>query len=532
MCEVPPRSIQLRFIQKVQRELTATTDLWEYAVSKQWVAALQQFIEDDTKCGLKVPPLSATEWDDDNMYVGEKKWRVLASWYGVDSQYSFRRRSTECRYIRIQGFSEGMNGQPESMEYVLADNKLDFLTTFCCLLKDLSSDLGKLPFINIYFWESLDYVEFQLRCMLKVHPGKDVRLWLSFCDDGVEMLLEDISVYDQQHDSVGAILCGKYPELLGALQKRQGEMPAHMPQVIPGVTMVKEVLSHFFVSNLWQLTLCLEVLSPTVGAQSLASAPCPTVNAVPKAFLNLPLDHLFQAESKTQNSDWDEDLKRLLDDSVSGFSRLVIEQRDKVQMRTEQLLRNARESYLSLEQQVKERMEEVALKEKRLTEREKELNERDHELNSKLAKFKSMLTEFLMKKERFEKEAAQMAEQNSITASRVELNVGGVRYTTSIPTLLKEEGSTLQGMFRGQHALKPDTDGSYFIDRDGTHFRHILNFLRDGPASLQHLPQGDLHLLSELQAEAEHYQLHKMADALRVRMAESRAGGDYVSLPS
>ena len=58
-----------------------------------------------------------------------------------------------------------------------------------------------------------------------------------------------------------------------------------------------------------------------------------------------------------------------------------------------------------------------------------------------------MLTEFLMKKERFEKEAAQMAEQNSITASRVELNVGGVRYTTSIPTLLKEEGSTLQGMF-------------------------------------------------------------------------------------
>ena len=35
-------------------------------------------------------------------------------------------------------------------------------------------------------------------------------------------------------------------------------------------------------------------------------------------------------------------------------------------------------------------------------------------------------------------------------------------------------------MFSGRHPLKKDEDGSYFIDRDGTHFRFILNFLRDG----------------------------------------------------
>jgi hypothetical protein len=34
-------------------------------------------------------------------------------------------------------------------------------------------------------------------------------------------------------------------------------------------------------------------------------------------------------------------------------------------------------------------------------------------------------------------------------------------------------------MFSGRFALAPDAaDGSYFLDRDGTHFRHVLNFLR------------------------------------------------------
>lgn len=34
-------------------------------------------------------------------------------------------------------------------------------------------------------------------------------------------------------------------------------------------------------------------------------------------------------------------------------------------------------------------------------------------------------------------------------------------------------------MFSGRFELQPDENGRYFIDRDGTHFRHILNFLRN-----------------------------------------------------
>ena len=38
----------------------------------------------------------------------------------------------------------------------------------------------------------------------------------------------------------------------------------------------------------------------------------------------------------------------------------------------------------------------------------------------------------------------------------------------------------LHAMFSSRFETKPGEDGSYFIDRDGTHFRYILNYLRTG----------------------------------------------------
>ena len=34
-------------------------------------------------------------------------------------------------------------------------------------------------------------------------------------------------------------------------------------------------------------------------------------------------------------------------------------------------------------------------------------------------------------------------------------------------------------MFSGRFELTPDADGAYFLDRDGTHFRTILNYMRN-----------------------------------------------------
>lgn len=62
----------------------------------------------------------------------------------------------------------------------------------------------------------------------------------------------------------------------------------------------------------------------------------------------------------------------------------------------------------------------------------------------------------------------------------VRLSVGGALFETSIDTLCRDANSMLAAMFSGRHNATTDEDGRYFIDRDGTHFRYILNYLRDG----------------------------------------------------
>ncbi|XP_005092171.1 BTB/POZ domain-containing protein KCTD7 isoform X2 [Aplysia californica] len=62
----------------------------------------------------------------------------------------------------------------------------------------------------------------------------------------------------------------------------------------------------------------------------------------------------------------------------------------------------------------------------------------------------------------------------------LELNVGGVYYTTSLSTLVKSQDHMLSAMFSGRHLVAKDKDGRYFIDADGTLFSHILRYLRSG----------------------------------------------------
>ena len=123
----------------------------------------------------------------------------------------------------------------------------------------------------------------------------------------------------------------------------------------------------------------------------------------------------------------------------------------------------------------------------------------------------------------FQREATRVREeQESIDAmskkldqvhfsSTVKLNVGGQHFTTSVQTLTKDPNSMLAAMFSGRFDMKPSEDGSFFIDRDGTHFRFILNFLRTGKLTL---PEGAT-FIKELEEEAEFYQIQGLIDALR-----------------
>jgi hypothetical protein len=95
---------------------------------------------------------------------------------------------------------------------------------------------------------------------------------------------------------------------------------------------------------------------------------------------------------------------------------------------------------------------------------------------------------------------------SSTFPSVISLNVGGIIYTASLATLTRYSKSMLAAMFSGRMPLETDTNGNYFIDRDGKLFRHVLNFLRSGQLCL---PKGFTEL-EQLKQEVDFYQLKDM----------------------
>lgn len=95
--------------------------------------------------------------------------------------------------------------------------------------------------------------------------------------------------------------------------------------------------------------------------------------------------------------------------------------------------------------------------------------------------------------------------------SVVRLNVGGMTFSTTVGTLTQRDtDSMLAVMFSGRHRLHMDTKkDAVFIDRDGTQFRHILNWLRDGV-----IPMLGIPAYQELLREAEYYQLEGLVKNL------------------
>ena len=113
-----------------------------------------------------------------------------------------------------------------------------------------------------------------------------------------------------------------------------------------------------------------------------------------------------------------------------------------------------------------------------------------------------------------ERDKSVIFAMNSMADTRIKLDIGGHVYATSVSTLTKDPQSMLTAMISGRHSIKKQEDGSYFFDRDGTHFRYILNFLRDGCGKEVLLPSNS-DARTELQREAEYYLLWGLVALLR-----------------
>eukprot|EP01083_Nonionella_stella_P260761 888656_1 len=116
-------------------------------------------------------------------------------------------------------------------------------------------------------------------------------------------------------------------------------------------------------------------------------------------------------------------------------------------------------------------------------------------------------------------DAAEPEEQSKLknelmySGEPITLNVGGLKYETSLHTLTKYRDSVLSKMFEGKFSLKPTKDGSYFIDRDGTFFGMILNYLRTGQIIIPKIDRQ--YVILHLLMESQFYQIASLHQELK-----------------
>ena len=97
------------------------------------------------------------------------------------------------------------------------------------------------------------------------------------------------------------------------------------------------------------------------------------------------------------------------------------------------------------------------------------------------------------------------------------LNVGGTEFKCARTTLLLHE-SFFSGLVKEQ--LHESKELTFFIDRDPTHFRYILNYMR----GCNYTPK-DVEVLEQLIEEADFYSLleykHKLTQTLFVKKKDT-----------
>ena len=124
--------------------------------------------------------------------------------------------------------------------------------------------------------------------------------------------------------------------------------------------------------------------------------------------------------------------------------------------------------------------------------------------------------EKLLKEEESFRECQRRAADITGSPDTITIEVGNDKFRTQVSTLAKYQGSLLYEIVRG---LKKNQD-RVFIDRDGKHFKFILNYLRQGNRVLRGpvMKNIDEYLLEEILAEVEFYSLTDLARLLRRKL--------------
>ena len=210
---------------------------------------------------------------------------------------------------------------------------------------------------------------------------------------------------------------------------------------------------------------------------------------------------------------WSQEIGRSLE-------ALQVSVSESIKERAESFLQNGRALMADKESSLDEDRKSLDSKRQQMSSKEKFLDERATEIASQETtvkedrnKLEADCQEFQGKQKRFEEELKHMESMHRIQDTKIKLDIGGQIFTTSIQTLQRDKDSMLAAMFSGRYELTKEQDGSYFIDRDGTFFRYILNFLRDGYIDEGTIP-NDPAKVKEILREAKYYQLGSLVEYL------------------
>jgi hypothetical protein len=106
------------------------------------------------------------------------------------------------------------------------------------------------------------------------------------------------------------------------------------------------------------------------------------------------------------------------------------------------------------------------------------------EVAAGLAEVAKERTEVAARREELLREIEAMRKHKEAQQGHVVLNIGGCRFETSVQTLRRVPQTFFDAYFSGRHAQDVCADGSIFVDRDGEHFGHVLEYMRDGHVSV------------------------------------------------
>nr|PNR34563.1 hypothetical protein PHYPA_024380 [Physcomitrium patens] len=99
------------------------------------------------------------------------------------------------------------------------------------------------------------------------------------------------------------------------------------------------------------------------------------------------------------------------------------------------------------------------------------------------------------------------AMENFEIQSVVHLNSGGTMIATTVDTLIRRDPDSMLVVVFGWPPMNIFFQKDRSIDRDGSHFRHILNWLLEGV-----IPMLEIPVYQELLREPEYYQIKGLVE--------------------